>query len=516
MNKFRHIILWISSIILLLLALDGFLFMPSSIGLLFCIVPAILLNPITSKLVETKIVKINKKIKLVLMLSPIVTTLIFIVAFSSATSDPIKASSQLSGNNDLAGVTSSQVVSESSNQNSSSEISSTVASSTVASSTATSSTVASSSSQTTTNVTTTNGKKLKVHYLDVGQGDSEFIELPNKKTILIDAGVAERGSGIVSYIKKLGYSKIDYIICTHPHSDHIGGMPEVINSFDVGEIYMPQTSESDTPTTQVYRNLLTAIKNKNITTHRATSGVKLLNENNISANLIAPCGTNYNDLNQYSAVLMLQYGNNKFLFMGDTGTVSENEITSDVKADVLKVGHHGSKTSTGTAFLNKVNPKYAVIEVGKDNTYGHPTEQCLSRLQAIGASIYRTDQSGTIIFTSDGNTITVDKNASSINANAPNTSSVSTTSSTTASSSASTTSSASASSTVTSSSKASSSTVTAAPSSSNDNQIVYITKSGKCYHMDGCSSLSKSKIQTTLGEAKAKGYKPCEKCNPPE
>ena len=270
-----------------------------------------------------------------------------------------------------------------------------------------------------TAATPLSGAKLKVNYLDVGQGDSEFVELPNKQTMLIDAGNPENGREIVSYITSRGYHKIDYLIATHPHSDHIGGMAAVINSLDIGTIYMPKTSSADTPTTSVYRRLLKAIQNKGLQIHTAKAGVTILNTGNLSAKMLAPNGTGYGDLNQYSAVIMLTYGKNKFLFMGDAGNVSEAQITANVKADVLKVGHHGSRTATGQEFLNKVHPKQAVIEVGAGNKYGHPAQQTLNRLKAIGATVYRTDQYGTIIFTSDGNTIAVNKNASSIKEQAP-------------------------------------------------------------------------------------------------
>lgn len=255
--------------------------------------------------------------------------------------------------------------------------------------------------------------KLRVHFLDVGEGDSEFVELPDGKTMLIDAGNPENGPDIAAYIRKLGHDRIDYLVATHPHSDHIGGMAEAIRSFAVGAVYMPRTSEADTPTTSVYRNLLTAIRDKGLKVSTAKAGVSLFDGGGESAAFVAPNGTDYGDLNQYSAVLLLAYGKNRFLFTGDAGTVSEKEITADVRADVLKVGHHGSGTSTGAAFLKKVSPKYAVIEVGKDNQYGHPAASTLERLRKAGAAVYRTDRLGTVTFTSDGNTVSADKKPAS-------------------------------------------------------------------------------------------------------
>lgn len=256
------------------------------------------------------------------------------------------------------------------------------------------------------------GDTLKVHFLDVGQGDSEYLELPGGKTMLIDAGNPENGEDIVSDIKKSGHDRVDYLIATHPHSDHIGGMEKVIQSLQIGTFYMPRTSESDTPTTEVYKNLLQAVKGKGLKVHTAKAGVTVYSGNNGSAVFVAPNGTGYGDLNQYSGVLLLTYGKNRFLFTGDAGTVSEKQITADVKADVLKVGHHGSSTATGAEFLKRVSPKYAVIEVGRDNSYGLPAQSTLTKLKKIGAAIYRTDRLGTITFTSNGNGISVDKEPS--------------------------------------------------------------------------------------------------------
>ncbi len=253
---------------------------------------------------------------------------------------------------------------------------------------------------------------LKVHFLDVGQGDSEYLELPGGKTMLIDAGNPENGMDIVSAIKKSGHDRVDYLIATHPHSDHIGGMEKVIQSLQIGTFYMPRTSESDTPTTEVYKNLLQAVKEKGLKVYTAKAGVTVYSGNNGSAAFVAPNGTGYGDLNQYSGVLLLTYGKNRFLFTGDAGTVSEKQITADVKADVLKVGHHGSSTATGAEFLKRVSPKYAVIEVGRDNSYGLPAQSTLTKLKKIGAAIYRTDRLGTITFTSNGNGISVDKEPS--------------------------------------------------------------------------------------------------------
>lgn len=339
------------------------------------------------------------------------------------------------------------------------------------------------------------GAKLNVHFIDVGQGDSEFIELPNGQTMLIDAGNPENGSQIVTYVKGLGHSKIDYLIATHPHADHIGGMAEVVKNLDIGKIYMPKASTN----TQTFEDLLTAIQNKGLKINTAKSGVNMFKNGTLNADIIAPVNITGDDLNQYSAVIMLTYGDNKFLFTGDAGNESEGQITSDVKADVLKVGHHGSDTSTSQTFLNKVIPKYAVIEVGKDNSYGHPTAATLAKLEKIGATIYRTDKDGTIIFTSDAKTITVNKKSSSIKEQAPPSSAP-----------------AAVAAAPQQPAPAEKKPEVTAPATNNKSVTVYITKTGEKYHTGGCRYLKKSKIAISLEDAQAQGYSPCSVCDPPQ
>lgn len=250
---------------------------------------------------------------------------------------------------------------------------------------------------------------LTVHFLDVGQGDSTFIVFPDRKTILIDAGEGQYGDTIVNYIKSHGYSKIDYLIATHPHADHIGGITKVLEILPIGSIYIPNT----TTTTQTFTDLLTAIKNKGLKINIAKAGVSIVNSDGISVSIIAPNSSSYEDLNNYSAVIKLKFNNNSFLFMGDAEELSEAEITANVKADVIKIGHHGSQSSTGDEFLNRVLPRYAIISVGADNSYGHPSQITIDKLNKAGVNTYRTDQDGTVVFESDGTSISVNKTPSS-------------------------------------------------------------------------------------------------------
>lgn len=245
--------------------------------------------------------------------------------------------------------------------------------------------------------------QIKIHYIDVGQGDSIFIELPNNSTMLIDAGESSKGQIVTNYIKSLGYSKIDYLVGTHPHTDHIGGLAYVINNFSIGSIYMPKAIS----TSKTYENLLNTISQKNLKVTTAKANVNILNNNNLKIEIIAPNSDSYSELNNYSAVVKIIYENRKFLFMGDAETKSENEIISDVSADVIKIGHHGSDTSSGQSFVNKVKAKYVIIMVGNNNRYDHPYQTIIDRWTSTGATIYRTDLNGNIIVTSDGNLLDI-------------------------------------------------------------------------------------------------------------
>lgn len=244
---------------------------------------------------------------------------------------------------------------------------------------------------------------LKVHYIDVGQGDSILIQV-NNKNILIDAGTGESTPKLISYLKNQNIKGFDYVIATHPHEDHIGGMADVIKDFNVSKFYMPKKVAD----TKVFLNMVKALKSKNIKANVAKSGVNLSIGPDASLKMLAPNGSNYESLNNYSAVLMLTYKSKKFLFMGDAEKLSENEILdsgSDVACDVLKVGHHGSNSSTSKEFLDKVTPKIAIISCGKNNDYGHPHKATLTNLKKHNVKIYRTDIDGTIIIKSDGNEI---------------------------------------------------------------------------------------------------------------
>ncbi|HHY77026.1 MAG TPA: MBL fold metallo-hydrolase [Clostridiales bacterium] len=243
---------------------------------------------------------------------------------------------------------------------------------------------------------------LQVHFIDVGQADCIFIKTDDK-TMLIDAGNNADSKTVVEYIKSQNIDKLDFVVGTHPHEDHIGGLDAVIESFDIGTIYMPRAMN----TTKTFEDVLNAISKKGLKVTTPVSGTTVY-FGKASFTILAPNSDNYDELNNYSIVIKLNHGNNSFMFTGDAEEISEKEMINkdyDLSADVLKVAHHGSNTSTTEEFLDKVNPQYAVICVGKDNKYGHPHKETIDLLNKKGIKIYRTDESGTIIAFSDGKSI---------------------------------------------------------------------------------------------------------------
>lgn len=248
---------------------------------------------------------------------------------------------------------------------------------------------------------------MTVRFLDVGQGDSILITLPGGETMLIDAGPGAVKDRVVQYLKNAGVSRIDYLIFTHPHEDHIGGAVAVLEAFDVGQVWMPRTSH----TTQTYEELLLALESKELKVDEAKAGKTIIEKGNMKVWCLSPAKA-YDNLNNWSAVLALAYDEVTFLFEGDAEKEAEEAMTlsSSVQlpdADVLKVAHHGSSSSTTQAFLELVSPEIAIISVGAGNSYGHPAQTTLDRLAAAGAKVFRTDKHGTITVTTDGTTLEV-------------------------------------------------------------------------------------------------------------
>lgn len=247
---------------------------------------------------------------------------------------------------------------------------------------------------------------LSIHVIDVGQGDSILVKTPNGKTMLIDGGEPTAGRSVVSYLRKNKVKKIDVLIATHPHADHIGGLIDVIDRFQIDNFYIPYKIH----TSKTYESLLDAANNKGLKATPATNDIMINLDEDIVLYFLGPLKDYGDDLNNWSVVIKLDYKVQSFLFTGDLESLGEVDLLTAYNADFLhaqflKVAHHGSNTSTSQRFLEAVQPKIAVISSGKDNSYGHPHQEVIDRLRDLNMAIYRTDQQGTIVIKSDGNRI---------------------------------------------------------------------------------------------------------------
>jgi competence protein ComEC len=247
--------------------------------------------------------------------------------------------------------------------------------------------------------------KMIVHYIDVGQGDSILIQV-NNKNLLIDSGPKSDKKKLLTYLSSLNLDKLDYVIATHPHDDHIGNMDHIINDYNVLAFYAPKVQS----TTKNFEKMVESLKSKNLKINVIKKGTDSINlGKNTKVTVFSPNKDSYENLNNYSPVIKIEYGKTSFLFTGDAEKDVEKEILAtneDIGADILKVGHHGSSTSTTNDFLNKVNPSIAVICVGNDNNYNHPNDDTIKRLNENKVVIYRTDNDGTVILSSDGSNVT--------------------------------------------------------------------------------------------------------------
>lgn len=244
---------------------------------------------------------------------------------------------------------------------------------------------------------------LEVHYIDVGQGDATLIKC-GSHAMLIDGGNNNKGTTVQLYLKKQGVESLDYVIGTHPDADHIGGLDVIVYKYNCDTVIMPDY-EKDTKT---YQELVDVIHDKNMKiTYPVVGEQYALGEAKFT--IIAPNSNSYGgNANDYSVAILLEYGKNRFLFTGDAEETSEAEMLTngiDISADVYKVAHHGSRSASTQEFLNAVHPKYAVISCGEGNSYGHPHAEVLNRLRSMGVEVFRTDEQGSIIASSDGENI---------------------------------------------------------------------------------------------------------------
>lgn len=250
--------------------------------------------------------------------------------------------------------------------------------------------------------------QMKVHFIDVGQGDSILIQTP-KQNVLIDGGTRSSGSSVVSYIKGLGVTRLDMVIGTHPHEDHIGGLIAVLQQIPAAEVIDPGVIH----TTKTFSDYLDAIEqNENTTFTEGRAGMTRDLGGGAKMQILHPSSPSDSHLNNASVVTRLTFGEISFVLSGDAESAAENQILGRgymLSSTILKIGHHGSKTATTQKYLDAVKPKAAIIMCGKGNSYGHPHDETLSKLAAAEIDIYRTDDHGTIIVTTNGKTFSVNK-----------------------------------------------------------------------------------------------------------
>ncbi len=244
------------------------------------------------------------------------------------------------------------------------------------------------------------GTQLEIMIMDVGQGDCILVVFETGETMLIDASTKSSAETIINRLDSRGIEKIDIMVATHPHADHIGGMEDIVMRYDIGVIYMPDMQSSS----KTYKELIAAIDGKGIPVTEAYAGLDFTLGPSLCT-IVSPQKDANKDANNESIVIFLDYGETDFLFTGDVEAWGEAAILSAgyiIDADVLKVAHHGSRSGTTEEFLTAVSPEYAVISCGAGNKYGHPHEETLELLRRYGVKTYRTDISGDIVFFADG------------------------------------------------------------------------------------------------------------------
>lgn len=250
--------------------------------------------------------------------------------------------------------------------------------------------------------------ELQVHFIDVGQGDCIYIAAGGQN-MLIDCGEADESARAVAYLQDMGIRQLDYVVGTHPHSDHMGGMDRIIEEFGIGEFIIPHLDDEDIPTTSYFLRFLDAAERHGVKLTEAVTGSEFT-VGDAHCEIVAPNSKKYEDINNYSVGIVLRHGSESFIFTGDAEGVAEQEMLGGGrlgKMNVYKVGHHGSSSSSTAAFLNVIRPDTAVISCGAGNAYGHPTDSVIRRLSAYTDNIYRTDLCGSIVITSDGSSLNV-------------------------------------------------------------------------------------------------------------
>ncbi len=246
---------------------------------------------------------------------------------------------------------------------------------------------------------------INAHFIDVGQGDASLVQIPKEDgtyfNMLIDSGEYSEADSLIDYLESSEVEKLDAIVASHPHADHIGAMSEVIEKYEVEDIYMPDVPDELTPTTKSYESMLDAIIEKQVPVTYVEAGDTIETQTDAKVEVLSPnLDMDYDDLNNLSIVMKISLGEQSFLFTGDAEKEAIDlmiESGMNLSADVLKVPHHGSVTSTYEKMLEEINPKVAVISYGEDNSYGHPHDEVMDYLTAFGCEIRETAKEGNII-----------------------------------------------------------------------------------------------------------------------
>ncbi len=247
------------------------------------------------------------------------------------------------------------------------------------------------------------GARLKVHYFDVGQGDSQFLEFPDGTTMLIDAGTTDQGEGVVRKIRDLGHDSVDILVASHPDSDHIGGLRYPLREMKVGEVWAPDASKD----TYAYEKFLKAVDGQGLTINKAESGETIKQGEGYTVELLGPDmsrQSSNSDANSYSTIIRVTFGDTVFLFTGDAYKDQIDRAVPD-PVDVLKVAHHGSYSGTDRKLVEQLMPSLAIIQYAAENDYGYPHDEVRSALADVPT--YGTGVNGDITVTSDGQDLTV-------------------------------------------------------------------------------------------------------------
>lgn len=250
--------------------------------------------------------------------------------------------------------------------------------------------------------------EMEVHFIDVGNADCTLVR-QGDFCVLIDAGERGDRNRILQYLNDAGVRRLDLVIATHAHADHIGSMAAVLESIPTERMLLAYMAPEDTPTSATYIDMLEVLDEKSIPVEEAVPGA-VYTVGEAQLQVLAPIEMS-SDCNDMSVVTRLTFGKTAFLFAGDAEVAVEKDILNSgyaVQSTVLKVGHHGASTSSSAAFLKRVAPQYAVIPCGSGNSYGHPHTETLERLDGLGATVYRSDVHGDVVFTSDGDTVSIE------------------------------------------------------------------------------------------------------------